>query len=44
MSYSAIRNQRVMSRAQANFDAMQPPEYYAKGPVDEVEDEDGGEE
>jgi hypothetical protein len=37
MSSQAIRNQRLMSKAQANFDARQHPDYYKKGPTDEEE-------
>ena len=43
MSASALRNQRMMSKAQQNFDARQHPDYYEKGPTDEeeVKDEEG---
>jgi transposase len=37
MSATALRNQRVLSRAQANFDARQPDDYYET--IDDDEDE-----
>ena len=39
MSAQALRNQRVMSKAQQNFDARQHPDYYRKEEEDDTEED-----